>query len=174
MSWMIRWLIRRRASKRQQAIVQLLESMQHEKTARIRDIPEGDPTIETFTFSAYDEGGMRIGPTGARRLVCVADSNAKVVIFGREWDLENINAVLEAGLPCTVRCETHPASRSVKRSFGHTHWVWEYSMLEVANSRLDEKTREPRGANVQPAGFSEPWCSRSRQSSTDPTGNQSV
>ena len=106
---------------------------------------------------------MRIGPTGAHRLVCVADSDAKVVIFGREWERENINAVLEAGLPCIVRCETHPASRSVRRVFGHTHWVWEYSMLEIAHPQLDEES----------AGY-EPDAMKRSTSSIDGTRSKAI
>ena len=148
MNWIMCWLIRRSASQLGHAMLQSLESKQREKIASIRDAPKGEPTIETFTFLAYDEGGMMIGPTGAHRLVCVADSDEKVVLFGREWELKIINAVLGAGLPCTIRCETHPASRSVRRSFGHTHWVWEYSMLEVVPLQLDEEILEPRGTRV--------------------------
>ena len=130
------------------ALVHSLEPKVRDKIARAQDALGEEPTIETFTFDAYDEGGMMIGETGARRLVCVADSGAKVVIFGRESELKNINAVLEAGLPCIVRCETHPASQTANRFAGHTHWVWEHSTLKVAPLCVDEEFLEPRGARV--------------------------
>ena len=119
-----------------------------DKAGRPREALDEEPTVETFTFLAYDEGGMMIASTGAHRLVCVADSGAKVVIFGSESESKNINAVLEAGLPCTVRCETYPASRTANRFAGHTHWVWEHSMLEVAPSQVGEEILEPRGTSI--------------------------
>ena len=114
------------------------------KATRIRHAPGEEPMVETFTLLAYDEGGMMVGSAGARRLVCAADSGAKVVIFGREAELKNINAVLAAGLPCIVRCETGPAPETADRFAGHTHWVWEHSMLEAAPLRVDEEILEPR------------------------------
>ena len=119
------------------------------KVARAQQaLAEERPTIETFTFLAYDEGGRMTGPTGAHRLVCVTDSGGKVVICGRGSESKNINAVLEAGLPCIVRCETHPASRIANRHWGYTHWVWEYNMLEAECLRVDEEILEPRGTSV--------------------------
>ena len=91
--------------------------------------------MDTFTFIGYDEGEMKVGPDGANRLVCVAEWGAKVAIFGSEGNLENINAVLDAGLPCVVRCKTRkPASYAAER-FGHTHWVSEDSTLEATSKR---------------------------------------
>lgn len=87
--------------------------------------------MDTFTFIGYDEGGMNVGRDGAHRLVCVARSGAKVAIFGSEGNLKNMNAVLDAGLPCFVRCRTRtPATHAAER-FGHTHWVSEDSALET-------------------------------------------
>ena len=126
----------------------IVETKLRDRAASVAQSPNGEPTIETFTVLAYDEGGRMTGPTGAHRLVCVADSGAKVVIFGRGANLKNINAVLEAGLPCIVRCEAHPASRTANRDCGHTHWVWEYNMLEAARLRLDEEILEPRGTSL--------------------------
>ena len=120
-----------------------LDRYQREKLAEFPGVLEGEPTVEEFRFLAYDEGGMTIGPTGAHRLVCVTDTGAKVVIFGRESELDNINAIVQKGLPCIVRCETHPTSQTANRMFGHTHWVWENSKLEVVTSRLVEEVLEP-------------------------------
>ena len=46
--------------------------------------------IDTFTFIGYDEGEMKVGPDGARRLVCVAESGATVAIFGSEGGVDHI------------------------------------------------------------------------------------
>ena len=85
--------------------------------------------MHTFTLIGYDEGEMKVGPRGDHRLVCVAESGAKVAIFGSEGNLKNIDAVLEAGLPCVVRCKTRTPGKYEARNFGHTHWVSEGSTL---------------------------------------------
>ena len=139
MNWMMRWLLFEHAARLGNALFRSLEPKLRDKAARAQDALGEEPRIETFTFLTYDEGGMVIGPTGAHRLVCVADSGAKVVMFGHESELKNINTVLEAGLPCMVRCETYPASRTSNCLAGHTHWVWEHSMLEVVPSRVEEE-----------------------------------
>ena len=150
MNWMIRWWLGRMAAELGDALFRGLEPKVRDKAARTRDALGEEPRVETFTFLAYDEGGMMIGPTGAHRLVCVADSGAKVVMFGHESELKNINTVLEAGLPCIVRCEACPASRTANRYAGHTHWVWEHSMLEAAPSRADEEVLQPRDRSARP------------------------
>ena len=132
MKRMMRWLPGLYARQLSDAILQKFKPSLREQIPRIQEALDEEPAIETFTFVAYEEGGVVIGSTGTRRLVCVADSGAKVVVFGHESELKNINAVLEVGLPSIVRCEAHPASQSATRFSGHTHWVWEYSMLEVA------------------------------------------
>ncbi|MDE0332483.1 MAG: hypothetical protein OXL41_11500 [Nitrospinae bacterium] len=91
--------------------------------------------MDTFTFISYDEGEMKVGPDGAHRLVCVTESGAKVAIFGSAQNLENVNTVLDARLPCVVRCKTRtPADYATKR-LGHTHWVSEDSTLEAMPRR---------------------------------------
>ena len=144
MNWMMRWMLCRYAAQLGDALFRSLDPKVRDKAARTRDALGEEPMVETFTFLAWDEGGMMIGSTGAHRLVCVADSGARVVIFGHESELRNINTVLEAGLPCIVRCETRRASRTANRFAGHTHWVWEHCMLEVVPSRVDEEILEPR------------------------------
>ena len=91
--------------------------------------------MDTFTLIGYDEGEMRVGSDGAHRLVCVAESGAKVAVFGSEGNLENINAVLDAGLPCVVRCRTRSPASYAAKCFGHTHWVSEDSTLEATPKR---------------------------------------
>ena len=84
MKWMVHWLLGSYARQLGDAIFRNLEPDLRDKASRARGALGEDPTTETFTFLAYDENGMRIGPTGAHRLVCVADCGARVVIFGRE------------------------------------------------------------------------------------------
>lgn len=146
---MLRWLLLGHPDDLGNVLLQCLDPDQRDKIARAKEALETESTIETFTFLAYDEGGMKVGPTGAHRLVCVADSGAKVVIFGRERSMKNINAVLEAGLPCMVQCETHPASQSTDRFADHTHWVWEYSMHDVASARVDAEGIKPPGRTLK-------------------------
>jgi hypothetical protein len=136
---MLGWRGPRFAAQLEAGVLASLEPKARNRVARTRYALGHEQTVRTFTFLGYDEGGMMIGPTGAHRLVCVADSGAKVVIFGHESELENINTVLAAGLPCNVRCETHPASQAANRYAGHTHWVWEYSTLEVVPSGVDRE-----------------------------------
>ena len=138
MNWMMRWWwLPRFAVQSEAGVLGSLEPNVRNKVARTRDALGEEPTVKSFTFLACDEDGMMIGPTGAHRLAGVADPGAKVVIFGHESELKNINTVIEAGLPCNVRCETHPASQAANRFADHTHWVWESSTLEVIPSRVD-------------------------------------
>lgn len=148
MKWILRWLLFQYASDLGNMLLQGLRPADRDKIARAKEAFDTESTIETFVFVAYDEGGMVIGPTDAHRLVCVTNSGAKVVIFGRKGSLKNIDAVLEAGLPCVVQCETRPASQSVYRYAGHTHWVWEHSMLKVKPARVDEEVLKPCGTTV--------------------------
>ena len=143
MNWLLRWLLGRYAHDLGEAILRNLDRDQCDKFAEIPVVPEGKPTIEEFQFVSYDESGRMIGPSGTHRLVCVTVTGANVVIFGRGSELTNINTVLRAGGPCVVRSETHPASRPANLLFGHTHWVWEHSKLEVASPRLVEEVLAP-------------------------------
>ena len=97
--------------------------------------------LATFTFVAYDEGEMKMGPDGDHRLVCVTESGAKVAVFGSNGNLANINSVLAAGLPCVVRCKTRSPATYASERFGHTHWVSEDSALNArpsASTSLDD------------------------------------
>ena len=90
--------------------------------------------VVTFTFVAYDEGEMKVGPDGDHRLVCVAESGAKVAVFGSIGNLDNINSVLAVGLPCVARCETRTPAPYASKRYGHTHWVSEDSALDATPS----------------------------------------
>ena len=77
MNWMVRWLLCRHASRLADAMVRSFEPDVRDRVERARLALAETPTIETFTFLAYDEGGRMTGPTGAHRLVCVTDSGAR-------------------------------------------------------------------------------------------------
>ena len=51
------------------------------------------------------------------------EGGGKLVIWGRDDSRLNIDAVLSAGVPCTVECEYRPPAPAQAEKFGHTHWV---------------------------------------------------
>ena len=84
----------------------------------------------TFRLMTFDEGGVAGSPEN-RRLVCLVDSGGKLAIWGKEGALKNIDAVLGAGLPCTVECEWREPHPIQAERFGHTQWVREDLDLKV-------------------------------------------
>jgi hypothetical protein len=86
----------------------------------------------TFVLVEFDEGGVQ-GTQEKRRLVCVTDAQGKLAIWGQELpvrNMQNIDSVLEAGLPCVVECEyRYPAEWA--NQFGHTWWVPQDYSLRV-------------------------------------------
>lgn len=87
--------------------------------------------IDSFQLIGFDEGGLREGPRGDLRLVCNAQSGEKIAIFGSAQARSNIDAVLNARMPCTVNCETRPPADWAIDRYGHTHWVPESSALHI-------------------------------------------
>jgi len=89
---------------------------------------------ELFHLVSFDQGGIKGEPT-RRRLVCVTDFGGKLAIWGQEAptrEMANIDAVLKAGVPCMVECESEePAEWAT--DFGHTHWVSQNSVLKVVS-----------------------------------------
>ena len=85
-----------------------------------------------FHLVRLDEAGP-CGPDDKRRLVCVTDSGGKLAIWGQEVpvrNMRNIDAVLKAGMPCSVECDySEPGDWAAR--FGHTHWVEQHSALRV-------------------------------------------
>jgi hypothetical protein len=84
----------------------------------------------TFRLVAFDEGGVAGSPEN-RRLVCLVDSGGKLAIWGKDGARRNIDAVLKAGVPCTVECEWRPPNPVHAEKFGHTQWVREDLHLAV-------------------------------------------
>ena len=97
-----------------------------------------DNSLETFRLVGLDEGGVR-GAPDHRRLVCNIDGGGKLVIWSREGSRHNIDAVLRAGMPCSVECEWIPPRPDFEQKYGHTNWVSWNSELYVANERDREK-----------------------------------
>ena len=100
------------------------------------------PTVKTDSFRliGFDEGGPREGPNGDLRLVCNVQSGEKIAIFGSVQDRSNIDAVLNAGIPCTINCETRPPADWAASQYGHTHWIPEsvtLHIVELANQADD-------------------------------------
>ena len=85
----------------------------------------------TFRLIDFDEGGLREGQKGVLRLVCNAQRGEKIAIFGSAKERNNIDAVLNAGIPCTVNCETRPPADWAANQYGHTHWVPKEGTLRV-------------------------------------------
>ena len=100
-------------------------------------------TVKTDSFQliGYDEGRLREGPKGDLRLVCNAKSGEKVAIFGSEQERSNIDAVLNAGIPCAINCETRPPADWATEQYSHTHWVPEGNTLNVMAPTNSAKKR---------------------------------
>ncbi len=86
---------------------------------------------DLFRLIGFDEGGLCEGPRGDLRLVCNTQGGQKIAIFGKAQGRSNIDTVLNAGMPCTVNCETRPPAKWAASQYGHTHWVPEWGLLRV-------------------------------------------
>jgi len=88
---------------------------------------------ERFRIVMYEEGGeVRSQESPNLRLVCITDSNEKLVVWGEEdKNRTNIDKVLRAGLPCQIDCEYCEPPDDFKNKFGHKYWVPQDAMLEV-------------------------------------------
>jgi hypothetical protein len=84
----------------------------------------------TFHLVGLDEGGVRGRPDNLR-LVCLIQSAGKLAIWGKHENRHNIDAVMNAGVPCTVECEYREPNPIHAQNFGHTHWVPEDFELKV-------------------------------------------
>ena len=85
----------------------------------------------TFQIVGFDEGKVMENETnGVHRLVCNIKGGEKIAIWGKD-SMDNINAVWNAGFPCTVKCEYLAAPEPWRTKYGHTHWVPEDFYLRV-------------------------------------------
>ncbi len=80
--------------------------------------------IHTFTLTAFDEGGKQGSPDHLR-LVCNIEGGGKLAIWGNKDSHENIDTVLNAGVPCKVVCKWSKPNPEHAEKYGHTHWVGE-------------------------------------------------
>lgn len=96
-------------------------------------------SLTTFRLVAFDESGPR-GPSSHRRLVCKIDGGGKLAIWGGEESMDNINAVVRAGMPCSVACESILPPQTFKQRYGHSYWVPEGARLRVVEETGDERS----------------------------------
>ena len=89
---------------------------------------------DIFRLVGYDEGGVR-GAPDRRRLVCHIEDGGKIAFWGQDGSRRNIDAVLNAGIPCTVECEYFPPKPNMAQRFGHTHWVPQDAWLRILKDR---------------------------------------
>lgn len=91
-----------------------------------------EPFLKTgrFQIVGFDEDGVR-GEPQHRRLVCLVESDGKLAIWGKDGARTNIDAVLKAGVPCTVECQYRPPGEAQAERFGHRYWVREDCRLTV-------------------------------------------
>lgn len=85
-----------------------------------------------FRLIAFDEGGVNGAPDNLR-LVCRVEGGGKLAIWGKTDSRRSIDAVLAAGVPCTVECEWREPNPIQAERFGHTHWVREDLDLKVVD-----------------------------------------
>jgi hypothetical protein len=91
-----------------------------------------------FRLVALDEGGVRGTPDNLR-LVCITDRDEKIAIWGKQDARRNIDAVLTAGIPCTVDTEWREPGEVQARKFGHRYWVrGDFALTVRASPRRPE------------------------------------
>ena len=102
-----------------------------------------------FTLTGLDEGYVRKSKTNNNlRLVCRTAEDGKLAIWGGPGDRRNIDAVLAAGLPCTVECETAPVDSRFEQ-YGHTAWVPQGAYLRVVASERLPLEPQPEGRSMR-------------------------
>ena len=86
-----------------------------------------------FRIVGFEEGRpVRSQGSANMRLVCLTDSDEKLVIWGEEGkETKNIEKVLQHGLPCQVECDYIAPTETFKSKFGHKYWVPQNHKLEV-------------------------------------------
>lgn len=115
--------------------------------ARESDAPKASGV---FRIVEFEEGGVA-GEPSHLRLVCRTEDGGKMAIWGREENRRNIDAVLDAGAPCTVESEYRDPKPELAERFGHTHLVRQEYRLRVV-----EDGEEPAAGGGESASGAEP------------------
>jgi len=85
-----------------------------------------------FALVRYEEGGpVRSQDEPTTRLVCITDSDEKLVVWGEIGNTANIDKVLRAGLPCEVECEYREPEEWARNNYRHKYWVPSDTELRV-------------------------------------------
>ncbi len=95
-----------------------------------RKVKKDRNMYNTFTLIAFDEGGVKGSPSNLR-LVCNTEKGDKIAIWGDRKNRQNIDTVLDAGLPCKVSCKYREPKLDHAKQYGHTHWVKQDFPLRV-------------------------------------------
>ena len=91
-------------------------------------------SVDTFELVGFEEPGGVRNSGGRLWLACGTDGGGKLVLWGRPTDRRNIDAVLAAGVPCTVRCDWREPAQWASERFGHTYWVPYQTTLEFVGA----------------------------------------
>ena len=86
---------------------------------------------DKFRLISFDEEPPVQGTPANLRLVCRLQGGGKLAIWGKAGSRRSIDAVLAAGVPCTVECEWREPNPIQAEKFGHTQWVREDLDLKV-------------------------------------------
>ena len=89
-------------------------------------------SVTKLRLIGFDEGG--VCGTQNLRLVCNLESGGKLAIWGSPDVRGNIDAVLKAGLPCTVECEWIAPNPEMAEKFGHAYWVPQHCSLRIVDA----------------------------------------
>jgi hypothetical protein len=61
------------------------------------------------------------------------EGGGKLAIWGQSQSRRNIDAVLKAGVPCTIECDYRAPGQVQASKYGHTQWVREDCRLRVVS-----------------------------------------
>ena len=88
----------------------------------------------TFKLIGLDEGGVQGSLDNPNlRLVCHIEGGGKLAIWGMVGSRENIDKVLNAGMPCEVECDCIPPAAWASR-YGHRQWVPQGNKLHIRSA----------------------------------------
>ena len=65
------------------------------------------------------------------RVVCLTKQQGKLVVWGAEGKMDNIQRIREATLPCTVHCIPAEPPAVATEEQGHTAWVHPTDWLQL-------------------------------------------